>query len=662
MSRETPPDFATEADELIESFNRDLLLAASEVRGGQEIQADTLNRLFRSIHTLKGMSGMFGLATVTELTHRAETVLDRARMGRFKINDATLDIFFSCVDALHQVIKNGETESIAPVFQQLERLVEQPNVRSSNEAPNIDPSVRSVLTEYEEHRLKENLRTGHSLYYLRATYDLANFDIGLAEIDALVKAFGEVITKLPSAVPTQPGSIAFDIMVGTKLTLEEVQAYLRDLRMEIVPANAHAAAMASTEPDLFLKQQKEAAPLALREISRTLRVDIRRLDYLMNLVGELTLTKTALHRIIENMRRDSAASGFAAELVKETRDFERRLGRLQDGIMEVRMIPLAGLFERTLRGARMAARELGKEVRVTTSGETTELDKLIVEELTDPLLHLVRNAIDHGVETPQEREVAKKHREATVQLRAVSKGNNVVIEVHDDGRGIDLKAVVAAALQRKVISGDRAAELSEKDIYALLFLPGFSTKEKASEMSGRGVGLDVVKTNIAALSGTIGIDSTVGRGTTVTMTLPMTLAIIPALLVRVAESTYALPLHSVQEAIEVKKTQVHHMQGRRVVSLREKTLPLVSLRQIFHFEKTETLTKNAVVVGFGENQGVLMIDALVGQQDIVMKSLGKRLRGLRGVVGAAELANQTPILVLDGVALVNETDSTTEFA
>ena len=393
----------------------------------------------------------------------------------------------------------------------------------------------------------------------------------------------------------------------------------------------------------------------MRRVSQTVRVDIGRLDELMNLVGELSLTKAAFGRISDAMRRELGFTGLAVELHKESRNFERRLAELQAGMMEVRMVPLANLFERMVRVGRKIARELGREARIEVVGEHTELDKLIVEDLADPLMHLVRNAIDHGVEPPDARMRAGKAKEGLVRLSAAAQGNHVIVQVTDDGNGIDVPRTLQLALEKGLVSAERAAEMNRRDIFNLLFLPGFSTRAEVSEFSGRGVGLDVVKTNISRLSGLVELDSVAGGGTTVTMTLPITLAIIPALIATVAGRTYAIPLNNVQETLAVDKMTIRTIEHREIITLRGATVPLVDLRKVFCL--TTEMRPGAgygVIIGVGQNRMALLCDELVGQQDIVIKSLGRRLRRVRGIAGATELGDQRTILVIDTVELLNE--------
>ncbi len=662
------PELIAEAQEIVEALNRDLIAAEAEMRRGEQ-DPERVNSLFRSAHSLKGISGMFGLDLVSKLAHDLEGVLDGMRLGRVTMEARALDVLFACVEQFAELIaaagagREVDADLLEGLLTRLRRVAagggEGGRVPLA-ELIDLGRDVLSVLTEYEEHRLRENLRQGRQLFILRRSFALSTFDVGLAEIDAAVRPLGEVITKLPSAKAGEPGTLGFDILVGSGSDQAAIARALGDEAIEILPIRRRdgAPVAAPAAPTEVIETADAGAAddaATVRSVSRTVRVDIRRLDRLMNLVGELGLTKMAFQRISDEVRRQLGFTGLAADLHKEGRNFERRLAELQAGIMEVRMVPLANLFERMVRVGRKISRELEREARIEVVGEHTELDKLIVEDLADPLMHLVRNAIDHGLETPAERVAAGKEPEGVVRLTAGARGNHVMVQVFDDGRGIDRERTIKAALARGLLTAERAKELSAREVFNLLLLPGFSTRTEVSEYSGRGVGLDVVKTKISQLSGVVDIDSAPGVGTTVTVTLPITLAIIPALVVRAAGETYAIPLNNVQETLELTRRQVKTIERREVISVRGTTVPLVDLRDLFRLASgPRAEVCYAVIAGVGQNRMALVVEELIGQQDIVIKSLGRRLRNVRGIAGATELGNQQTILVIDMVELLDE--------
>jgi two-component system chemotaxis sensor kinase CheA len=396
---------------------------------------------------------------------------------------------------------------------------------------------------------------------------------------------------------------------------------------------------------------------SLRSLTQTVRVDIRRLDGLMNTVGELLLIKANLQRMTETARQEGTlvlSKAWVQELARETRQLERKLDALQNGLLEARMVPVGQVFDKLTRLVRRIAREAGKEIDFLSSGGEVELDKLIVEELSDPLMHIIRNALDHGVEAPEVRVLAGKSRRATVSLRAEQKGNHVIIEVSDDGAGIDEQRVREVALQRRLITPAQAAEMNRRELLNLIFLPGFSTARNVSELSGRGVGLDVVKNNISNLSGLIDVWSERGRGTAFQLTLPLTLAIIRALVVGVSGRTYAVPLNSVLEILSVQPKDIRTVERREVLDLRGQTLPFTRLARLFNLPERNNGRHFVVVVGLAQERMGIAVDELFGQQDIVTKPLGGRLHSVRGISGATDLGNRRTVLVLDVAALLEE--------
>ncbi len=367
--------------------------------------------------------------------------------------------------------------------------------------------------------------------------------------------------------------------------------------------------------------------------------------------------------MVEQLRLQPGLLKLARGLEREARAFSRRLDELQEGILEVRMVPLGQVFDKLSRVVRKLSRDAGKEIRLLIAGADTELDKLIVEELSDPLMHVVRNCIDHGIEAPRARALAGKPEAGTVHVSARQRGNHVVIEIEDDGAGLDEARLVHKALELGALTETQAAELSRAEVMSLIFLPGLSTKEVADEVSGRGVGMDVVKTNISRLSGSIDVSSEPGKGTRLSITLPITLAIIRALIIRTAGRTFAIPLNSVLESLLVSADEVMTIERREAVSLRGQTLPLVALDQLFELRRPETESANrgerppkryVVVVGLAQHRIGLLGDELVRQQDIVIKSLGKALANLPGIAGATELGGQQTVLVLDVAAIIEE--------
>jgi len=604
-----------------------------------------------------------------------ESLLDGLRLGKIPFNQFLVDTLFSSLDVLIKLIdgksnNEGFTLDLAPVLAQISKAAEGGG--GGDESPlaslDIDPAILNVLTEYEEHRLLENVRKGRQVHLLRLEFDLTSFDQDLAEVTQQLKQQGEVISTLPSAGDIGE-KISFQILFGSELGHSDIAILLGRDTLDILtcgnnPEQEESAGPvfgespeAVTETDVArLPEVSEDADSAssMRSISRTVRVDIDKLDLLMNIVGELVLSKSAIANIGDRLKM-TQEKDLASDLGKTTRILERRLHELQKGVMDVRMVPVGQLFEKMTRIVRRVANEQGKKVELEIRGADTELDKLIIEDVSDPLMHIIRNAIDHGIETPQERQAAGKTEKGTIQLLASQKGNHVVIEVNDDGRGIDKEKVRRKAIDRGLISASH--DLTDEELHELLFMPGFSTRDEVSDLSGRGVGMDVVKNNISALSGMIEVHSRFGHGSSMVITLPITLAIIKALIVQVGKKTYAIPINSVLETLMIEADAIQTVERREVIELRKSTVPLQRLDRVFG-QSLEDLEEDrrlfVAIVGLAEKRMGFVVDDLLGQQDVVIKSLGKALSFVKGIAGAAELGNQKTILVLDVAGLMSE--------
>ncbi len=665
-------EFLAEAQEIVEQLGRDLGKLDDQIKRGKQ-DPGLVNVIFRGAHSLKGISGMFGVTQMASLAHTVENLLDGLRLGKVPQTREVLDVLFESVEVFSLIVADtsrGEQTAgnrVEEVVRHIDRLMMQkPGGREASplDALDIDASVLSVLTEYEEYRLSENVRSGARLYRVRAIFDLSDFDKGLAEIQVKLKEIGEVISILPSSDTQVAEGIAFDLIVGTDKDLAAVRREVGRDNVEVkdigrkseaqadsVTPQAQAASPVQPDPDELAEDAQ-----SLRSVAQTVRVDIRKLDNLMNLVAELLLTQNAILAISEELKREKGFRGTAIKLYKEARHFERRLDDLQQGIMEVRMVPLGQVFDKLSRVVRKVSREENKEIDFISSGEDTELDKLIIEDLSDPLMHLVRNCIDHGVEPPEERAKAGKSIRGIIRMNAFQQGNHVTIEVEDDGRGMDPKRLTETALFRGLIDEARVAELSPKEALSLIFLPGFSTKTEVTDLSGRGVGMDVVKTNISNLSGMIDVHSEVGRGSRFTITLPITLAIIQALIVKVSNEVFAIPLNSVTETLVLQPEQIRTIERREVIELRGATLPLVRVSEAFALAAPAVapLRQFCVVVEMGQHRTGLVVDVIHGQQDIVIKPLGRLLGNIDGIAGATDLGAGKTVLVVDVSSLVQE--------
>lgn len=675
-------EFFSEAQEIIETFSRNLLALDATISEGVK-DPTLINEAFRAVHTLKGLAGLFGAVAMGTLSHHLEDLLDELRLGRAELTRAVLDLLFGSIDVFGKILaaERAGSEAIPPGLDELVgRLrelggsdVPEPGMVTEYE---LDPGMLAVLTEYEEHRLRSNLEQGLRLYRLHVKFDLATLDKALEEIKDRAKRHGEIITYLPTGESSSIETIELDLLMAShddlsiligalasdRIIVEEIER--KPLASAAFSTGAHSPAVAErvlSVPSGHPRPGEEAADLALvspdrslRSLTQTVRVDIRKLDRLMNIVGELAIVRNVLSRIADRVRAEGQPQ-ISSELFRVHRNFERRLTEMQDGILEVRMVPLGQVFERLSRVVRQISRELDKEIRFVITGSETEIDKLIVEELSDPLMHMIRNSIDHGIEDAAERARVGKPAAGTIALNAFQKGNHVVIEIEDDGRGIDENALMQKALRLGKIDLTDREQLSREEILSLIFLPGVSTRERADDVSGRGVGMDVVKTNIGHLGGVIDVQSEPGIGTKMTITLPITLAIVSALLVKVGEQVFAIPLNSVSEALAFDGRGVRVVDGRELMGLRGQSLPLCRLARVFDLpEENPSGRKFVVVATVGTKRLGILVDYLIGQQDIVIKPLGKSLAQVRGFSGATELGDQNVGLVLDPAALVEE--------
>jgi len=690
-------EFFSEAQEIIELLSRDLLALEGRMASGV-IDPELVNNVFRSVHTLKGLSGLFGAHRMGALSHELESLLDALRLGKVDLSASVLDVLFRGIDLYGRILaveKGVRTDPLADLDDYLVELARvgtkaPPKAETTLADYEIDPGVLAVLTEYEEHRLRSSLQQGLRLYRLRVVLKLMTIDEELESLKSRAKPLGEIITYLPTGQGADADSIELDILIVSSAAIDLLRSELGGPTAELTELPRRAAASPASakanEPSGALSLVLDSIPpepgaitpapapppkpevyaadaISLRSLAQTVRVDIRKLDRLMNIVGELAIVRNALSRLTERLREVAGSRELRVELHRLHRGFDRNLADMQSGILEVRMVPLGQLFDKLGRVVRQLSREAGKEVGLVITGGETEVDKLIVEELSDPLMHMMRNAIDHGIEPREARIERGKPQVGTIALNAFQKGSHVVIEIEDDGAGIDEKKLLQRAIERGVIDGQHASELGRREILNLVFVPGLSTRDEASELSGRGVGMDVVKTNIARLGGVIDIHSELAIGTRVTITLPITLAIISALIVQVTGRTFAIPVSSVLEAIRLEPSAAQRLEGREVMTLRGSTLPLCRLEELFGFVPRgaqQSGRQFVVVVGVGTRRLGFVVDELVGQQDVVIKPLGRSLRSVRGFAGATELGDQRVALVLDAPALLEEITGATD--
>ncbi len=660
-------EFVSEAEEILERMRGALTLLEDARAAGGEVDPELINGLFRSAHSLKALAGMFGFEPVRDLAHKLEDLLDGLRLGRVSLASRAPALIGRSV-ALFAVLlgHQGDAEALAAAGGEIAELCARIEASIGGGAADgggfpeldIEPSLLRALTEYEEHRLRENLRRGRAILLIEASFELLAFEEGLSELSSAVRDAAELISTLPAPGAAPESQIHFSLLAASDVPAAELAA-----RPGFESASVREVGRGRTarpEPEAAAAGGAAAAGLAdalelgsLRSISDTVRVDIRKLDELMNLVGELVIWRGAIGELVEELSGGAAGARTGQRLAVIHKAIDRKLRELQAAVLDVRMVPLRQVFEKVSRVVRNLRRELGKEVRLEIRGADTELDKLIVEALIDPLMHVVRNALDHAIEPAEERSAAGKPLQGCVRIEALQRGNHVVIQVADDGRGLDLAALRARAEELGLVQP--GAALSERDERELVFAPGVSTRAEVTETSGRGVGMDVVRSNVTALGGAVHIESLPGRGTTISMTLPITLAIVQSLIVGAGGQRFALPLNGVLETLMVDAAEVQPSEGRRLLQLRGEALPLRWLVEEFELAPPASAERLCVVVvGMGELRAGLVVDSLEGQQDTVIKPIQGPIAALSGIAGATELGDREPVLVLDISALVGE--------
>lgn len=673
--------FIEEAREHLQQLNVSLLELEKDNRN-----KEVLNEVFRVAHTLKGMSGTMGFSKMQTLTHRMEDVLDALRNDRFIADSNMVDVLFKCLDALEIYVntiaataQEGD-EAFLDVVGELQKIMQ--NTGSGEKAENKasmpdkakdikkeEPAVKSEIVElnqYDINVIKRAIETDMNVFQIHVVLDkgcLLKAARAFIVFQILEKN-SEVIKSIPKVEDIEDERFGYDftVVVITEKTEEffkqEINSVAEISAVEIVPVIIDELDSTEAEEEDYsnndLDKIEAAASAALaqnntadqhkkfQKTGKTVRVDIERLDILMNLVSELIIIKTRLEE--SSVSKDDAN-------VESIEYLERITTSLHDAVMRVRMVPVETVFNRFPRMIRDISRELKKDIELHMSGEETELDRTVIDEIGDPLIHILRNSADHGLETHEERLKVNKSAAGNIYLRAFQDGNNVVIEVEDDGRGIDVEKVRKKIIQKGMESQEIVSTLSDKEVIEYLFKPNFSTADKVTDLSGRGVGLDVVKTKIEALGGIVEVDSTRGKGSKFIIRIPLTLAIIQALLVKIGSEKYAIPLGSIQEIENVKPQDIRLVRNQEVILLRDMVIPIVRLGNILGVpdavpdEEKKSIT--CVIAKKGEKLSAFMVDSLIGQQEIVIKSLGKILAGVKYIAGATILGDGNVALILD---------------
>ncbi|WP_104712843.1 hybrid sensor histidine kinase/response regulator [Helicobacter cetorum] len=648
--QEIMEDFLIEAFEMNEQLDQDLV----ELEHNPE-DLDLLNRIFRVAHTIKGSSSFLNLNTLTHLTHNMEDVLNRARKDELKITPDIMDVVLRSIDLMKTLLvtirdsgtdaNSGKENDIEEVVKQLQAITNQSGealAETPQEPKKEESSKEESKTEEKSQANQDSLDTSNPL---ADEPDLDYANMSAEEVEAEI---ARLLNKRQEA----------DKERRAQKKQEEAQTEgTKDAQTQATPTPTQAPTPKAPTPKAETSKAKPKAEENKSPsigVEQTVRVDVRRLDHLMNLIGELVLGKNRLIRIYSDVEERYDGEKFLEELNQVVSSISAVTTDLQLAVMKTRMQPVGKVFNKFPRMVRDLSRELNKSIELIIEGEETELDKSIVEEIGDPLIHIIRNSCDHGIESLEDRKMLGKPEMGRVELSAYNEGNHIVIKITDDGKGLDPDALKQKAIEKGVISEKEADSMSDKEAFGLIFKPGFSTAKTVSNVSGRGVGMDVVKTNIEKLNGIIELESEVGVGTTQKLKIPLTLAIIQALLVGVQEEYYAIPLSSVLETVRVSQDEIYTVDGKSVLRLRDEVLSLVRLSDIF---KVDAILESGsdvyvVIIGLADQKIGVIVDYLIGQEEVVIKSLGYYLKNTRGIAGATVRGDGKITLIVDVAAMM----------
>ena len=692
--------FLDETKEHLQNLNTRIL----ELEADPEA-SDTINEIFRAAHSLKGMAGTMGYKRMQTLTHDMENVFSEVRNGNIKVQPKMIDVLFRCLDALEEYTDNIQntadegTNDNEELIRQLNDILNgssaaKPAEEKKPETAAAAPAATETgvekwndiaLDDAQVNVIKEAQKMGKKVYGLNVCIQ-ENCILKAARAFLVFKAveeLAEIIISVPSAQDVEDEKFDRDFtlivlsdaeldavikaaedvseiekVTGAPIVLENNSHYkaaAEGEKTEDSAAPAPTAAVAASQPAVKAASAPAAKTDAKKQapskpvVNRTVRVDIEKLDSLMNLVSELIIAKNSLVSV-SSQEQTNMNSAFNEQIEY----LEQVTTNLHESVMKVRMVPIESVVNKFPRMIRDLSKKLDKKLELYMSGEETELDRTVVDEIGDPLMHLLRNSADHGIESAEVRAQRGKPAVGSIFLDAYQDGNNVVIEVRDDGNGIDTEAVRAKAVERGTVTPEQAANLTEKEIINLLFLPSFSTAKQVTDVSGRGVGLDVVRSKIESLSGEVEVKSKLGEGSTWTIRLPLTLAIIQALMVVVGDEKYAISLGSIQTLEDISPSDIKLVQNKEVINLRGQVIPLIRLNKVLDIESKKSKDENLVVVIVkkGDRMAGLVIDELIGQQEIVIKSLGKYIKQCKFISGATILGDGEIALILDANALI----------
>ncbi|WP_405156310.1 chemotaxis protein CheW [Paenibacillus sp. FSL K6-0108] len=681
--------FIDESNDHLQSLNENML----QLEGSPE-DLGIVQVIFRSAHTLKGMAATMGFEDLASLTHKMENVLDLVRNEKLKMQDFIFDTLFKSLDALENMVQDitggGEGKAdVSSIVASLQAIESGEWTGGTAPAAAVSPSPSTVtpsaveLDEFQYSVLDQSIAEGHRVLYIEVLVSEQSQLKGVRAymVFDLLERSGEIVKSFPTVqdIEQEKFERSFSLYYITTKEAQELEKGIMSIseiesakviqldqetlqqmtnqaaataEVEVVPVPAPVDAP-STSNSLSKEEPKKpaatktAAPKQAAAPSRTIRVDIERLDVLMNLFSELLIDRSRLEQLASETGNNDL-SDTVAHLSRVSTD-------LQNIVLKLRMVPVDTVFNRFPRMIRDLAKTLDKKIDLVISGAETELDRTVIDEIGDPLVHLLRNAVDHGVESIAERVAAGKPEMGTVNLRAFHSGNHVFIEIEDDGKGIYRDNLLKTAIKRGVVTEEQGAKMSDDEVNQLLFAPGFSTADKISDISGRGVGLDVVKSKITSLGGNVTIHSTPGKGTNFSVQLPLTLSIIAAMLVRLGSEKYAVPLSSIVETAIVQREQVRNIHGNKMITFRESLVPYLSLSEVFgvpDFNDADEQETEIVVIRKGERLAAIAVEEFIGQSEIVLKSMGTYLPAIEGISGATILGDGQVALILDPNAFI----------
>lgn len=684
--------FIDETKEHLQTLSEQLMILEQEPKN-----EDTINEIFRAAHSLKGMAGTMGYKRMQHLTHMMENALSEIRSGNMNVTEDLVDILFQCLDALEayldQICESSDegTEDNEAIIVRLNNFMSggsNPPAPVAKEEPKKEASTQVAdtsnikLADFEIHAINEALDKGLNVYSITVKVD-ENCILKAARAFLVFKAIeelGEIIKSNPSVqdIEDEKFEFTFDLYIISAESYETVKAAIENVseirgvdgtqikeKISAEPASeAGKEEKAEVKPEVRetapaktanTPQKAEAAPAAAHKtgkpvVNRSVRVDIEKLDVLMNLVSELIIAKNGLVSVSTTEK-----VGESQSFNEQIEYLERVTTNLHESVMKVRMMPIETVTQKFPKMIRDLSKKLDKQMKLTITGEDTELDRTVIDEIGDPLMHLLRNSADHGLENAELRAERGKDPVGSITLNAFQDGNNVVIEVGDDGNGIDIEKVRDRALEKGNITQEQADTMTDQEIIGLLFRPSFSTAKQVTDVSGRGVGLDVVKTKIESLGGDIEVKTKLGEGSTFIIRLPLTLAIIQALMVEVGTEKYAISLGSIQTIEDVEKDEIKHVQQKEVINLRGTVIPIIRLHDVLDVEplEEEMDSLTVVIIKKGDRQAGLVIDRLIGQQEIVIKSLGKYIANSSKLIsGATILGDGEVALIIDANTLV----------